>query len=160
MPHDLWQWAAEPEKTQAWLRRHGPWDWIVCGFSCVDMSVANARGQGLAGSNSAVYFAAREVKRMVEEVMAAGWPTERLTDFTFECTNFSRKHKKDWRLVSRELRVEAAIVDAARIAEARRERAFWSSFELLALQQRRASPAAIMESRARTPLVKWTAKRV
>ena len=69
-PHDLWEWAVDEERTLHWLRDKGEIDVLLCGWTCVDMPSANKKGQGLRGQKSNVFFAARELLRIVRVL----WP--------------------------------------------------------------------------------------
>lgn len=62
-PSDLWEWAVNEKRTKEWIKALGTIHWVVCGFSCQDMSVAQHRkGQGLKGDRSSVYFAATSIR--------------------------------------------------------------------------------------------------
>lgn len=149
-PHDLWQWVKNTEEGKHWIRTLGKIDWVVCGFSCQDMSVAHRKGVGLKGQKSSVYFAARQILQWVVEFNPE-------VDFTFECTNFRKKHPRDWGFVSHNLGVEPEVVEAAWIAPCYRNRAFWSSFTLMQVEKRRLAVQDSLEA-DRRPAQRWREK--
>jgi hypothetical protein len=136
-PHDLWEWAVDEERTLHWLRDKGEIDVLLCGWTCVDMSSANKKGQGLRGQKSNVFFAARELLRIVRVL----WPR---LDFVFECTWFKDKHWRDWEFVSDTLGVQPVKLDAGHVAAAWRKGAFWASFPILELLKRAVKPCDVL----------------
>ena len=137
-PHDVWEWIADEEEAKRKLRNLGKLDAVICGFSCQDMSEAHAKGKGLRGEKSSVYFACKQMLDWAAEL-------NQDLDFVFECTNFRRKHRRDFNFVSHDLGVDAVILDAQRISEAHRERAIWASYPIIDLASRVARPQDIMD---------------
>ena len=147
VPHDVWEWAVDAERTRGWLAEYGELDMLLCGWTCVDMSSANKRGRGLRGQKSNVFFGAREILRIARSV----YPH---MDFVFECTWFKEKHPRDWEFVSETLGVEPVQLEAGRVAGAWRKIAFWASFPMLELLRRRVAPEQILEE-GRRPSLRW-----
>ena len=108
VPHDVWEWAVEAERTREWLAGYGELDMLLCGWTCVDMSSANKQGKGLRGQKSNVFFGAREILRIARSM----YPH---MDFVFECTWFKEKHQRDWEFVSETLGVEPVQLEAGRV---------------------------------------------
>ena len=149
-PHDLWEWVADEERGKEWMQRLGEFDWFVVGFSCQDVSEANRGGLGLQGSKSSIFFV---VRRMLD------WATQFSPNiqYTFECTCFREKHKRDWEFVCHSLGVTPLVVDAKSVAPCRRKRAFWSSFSWLPLEWRESRPSDFLEE-GRRPAKEWAWK--
>ena len=145
--HNIWDWVADPGQGRAWVRALGQIDCVVCGFPCQDMSEGNRRGRGLRGNKSNVYFAMVQVLRYVLEACPAA-------DFIYECTNFKRKHPRDWEFVCHDLGVQPTVLDAGTISAVWRNRAFWTSFPVLALQPQEVPVAQVLQEH-RKPAWRW-----
>jgi hypothetical protein len=100
-------------------------DLLVGGFPCQDVSTANKTGAGLKGNRSGLFMPILELVRRVR--LGSG-------DFLLECTDFVGNHTSDFRLVGDLLGVAPVILCASDISAGRRQRAFWSSFPVDALQ--------------------------
>lgn len=149
-PSDLWEWAVDEKRTKQWIKALGTIHWVVCGFSCQDMSVAHRKGQGLKGDRSSVYFAAYQLLQWTTDVYAE-------VDFTFECTVFKHKHPRDWDFVAHHLGASPQLLEAGWVSPAWRHRAFWSSFTFLQLEKREAPPESILGP-GRRPTWRWRDK--
>ena len=88
LPSTVWYWASEAGLAR--LRALKP-RLVVAGFPCQSVSEANAQGEGLKGK-SGVFEAVRII---VQELRSADWDV----DFFLECTDFARRHPKDYAYV-------------------------------------------------------------
>ena len=147
---DLWEWACDPEKCRGMLQALGRLDLVVCGFSCQDVSEANREGRGLRGAKSSVFFAVMTVLQIAKQVYGE-------VDHILECTDFERKHPRDWEYVNEVTKTPAVKFDAGSVAGCWRKRAFWLTYTALPLMPRQVDPASLLEQ-GRTLLARWKDK--
>lgn len=158
-PHDLWEWASSVETLKELVRQLGPVDGFVMGYSCQDVSTAFKTGKGLMGPKSSVFFVGKAIwEELRTQNTELAW--------VFECTWFEQKHPKDWKMVQKLLGVPAQCLEAAKVAPARRRRAFWANFEMLPLRRQeevegegqRIVSAEVCLEEGRRPGYKWADK--
>ena len=151
-PHDLWEWTRDEQQCRKMLRALDVVDLFVCGFSCQDMSEANRQGRGLQGSKSSVFFAAMLMLKLLRELCPG-------MDHVLECTDFQRKHPRDFRFVNEVTGTPAVKLDAGVVARCWRRRAFWGSFPMLPLEPpaRPLDPATVLRP-GRRLLPRWRHK--
>lgn len=151
-PHDLWEWTRDEKRCREMLRGLGRIDLFVCGFSCQDMSEANRQGKGLQGSKSSVFFAVLFMLRLLRDLNPG-------MDHLLECTDFQRKHPRDFRFVNEATGTPAVKLDAGVVARCWRKRAFWGSYSMLPLEApaKPPDPATVLR-KGRRLLPRWRRK--
>ena len=65
-------------------------------------------------------------------------------DFVVECTDFSRRHKEDFRYVSAQLGVQPVILCASDLAACYRRRAYWASFKVEEIEGVEVDPNSVL----------------
>ena len=147
---DVWEWASDDAKCEELLKSLGHLDLLVCGFSCQDVSAANREGMGLKGAKSSVFFAIV----LIMQIALKLYPQ---MDRVLECTDFEKKHPRDWAYVNEVTGTPAVKLEAGEVARCWRNRAFWASYRLLPLMHREVDPSTLLEP-GRTLLHRWRHK--
>ena len=91
---------------------------LVAGFPCQSVSAAAPKGLGLKGK-SGVFEALCRILQFLQANLE-------VFDFIVECTDFSHRHKQDFRYVSEQLGVEPVVLCASDLAACYRRRAYWA----------------------------------
>ena len=122
VPHDIWYvywpyWASEEGQKKI----EGMNLDLVVGIPCQSASVAAPKGKGLA-STSKVFWA---VNTVVQAVLR-GNPDAKMI---IECTDFSKRHPKDFKTLTEALGCESLVIDAGESEACYRRRSYWMNFE-------------------------------
>ena len=133
-PHDVWYWASEEGLKR--LIALAP-DLLTAGFPCQSVSGAAPKGRGLQGK-SGVFEALKTILAALKEALPN-------LDFVVECTDFSRRHKEDFRYVSAQLGVQPVILCASDLAACYRRRAYWASFKVEEIERVEVDPNSVLE---------------
>ena len=133
-PHDVWYWASEEGLERLVAMRP---ELLVAGFPCQSVSVSAPKGKGLKGKSGA-FEALNTIIRRLREVGV-------LFDFVVECTDFSHRHKQDFRYVTDQLGVEPVVLCASDLAACYRRRAYWTTFQVEPIEKVEVDPNSVLE---------------
>ena len=143
---DVIDWASDGFRPAAY--QHKYWfDLVIGGFPCQDLSSAHKQGAGLEGSRSGLFFKTWKVIQKLRQV------NSRL-DFVLECVDFRKKHPADFQEVTDTTGVQPVILCASCIAACYRKRAFWASFKISDLEEKRVEPWQVLEAERWTDMEK------
>ena len=79
-------------------------------------------------------------------------------DHVLECTDFEKKHPRDWKHVNEVTGTPAVKLEAGTVARCWRRRAFWASFVFLRMQYRKVDPSTVLKGRCRSLVARWRKK--